>query len=180
MTPAVRESKPSHGPVTCISSPSIVTLISSLLVLQMDTAPHVEVRVTQRFSAAPDRVFDAWLDPRMAGKWLFATAWRPMSGVTIDARVGGSFHFEERRDGMCVIQAGRYVEIARPRRLVFTLSSEKRPQGIRVRVAIVPLETGCEISVVQESVLPGDAISTEGRWSGMLYGLAALLGQPGG
>jgi len=26
-------------------------------------------------------------------------------------------------------------------------------------------------------VLPGDAISTEGRWSGMLYGLALLLGR---
>jgi len=31
--------------------------------------------------------------------------------------------------------------------------------------------------LVQESVLPGDAPHTEGRWSGMLYGLATLLGE---
>jgi len=144
----------------------------------MDTAPHVEVRITQRFSAPAERVFNAWLDPEIAGNWLFATAWRPMSRVAIDARAGGSFRFEDRQDREGVVHSGKYIEIVSPQRLVFALSEEKRPQDMsRVSVEIAPLEAGCELTLVHESVLPHDAARTEGRWIGMLYGLATLLGQ---
>ena len=145
--------------------------------MQMDTAPHVEVRVTQRFSAPAERVFEAWLDPGIAGRWLFATAWRPMTSVTIDARAGGAFRLAERLDGKGAVHTGRYVEIVKPRRLVFAISGGKRSQAARVSIEFVPLPTGCELMLVQESVLPGDAPHTEGRWSGMLYGLAMLLGR---
>lgn len=143
----------------------------------MDTALHVDVRVTQRYSASADRVFDVWLDPEIAGKWLFATASRPMTGVTIEARVGGSFRLEDRRNGDDVVQTGKYVEIVRPRRLVFTLSGGKRRRSSTcVSVEIVPRETGCELRLVHEGVLPEDAIRAEGRWTGILYGLGVTLG----
>jgi uncharacterized protein YndB with AHSA1/START domain len=35
-------------------------------------APGV-VEADHHFGAPPERVFDAWLDPKTAGKWLFAT-----------------------------------------------------------------------------------------------------------
>jgi uncharacterized protein YndB with AHSA1/START domain len=49
------------------------------------------IHVARRFSAPPERVFNAWLDPEVARKWLFATALHPMTEVEIDARVGGTF-----------------------------------------------------------------------------------------
>jgi uncharacterized protein YndB with AHSA1/START domain len=129
----------------------------------MDTAPHVEVRVRQRFSAPAERVFNAWVDPATAGKWLFATAWRPMSRVKINARAGGSFRFEDRHNGDDVIQTGKYVELVRPKRLVFTLSGAKRQRSSTcVNVEIVPLEAGCELVLVHEGVLPDDSVRTEG------------------
>ncbi|HET9404168.1 MAG TPA: SRPBCC domain-containing protein [Burkholderiales bacterium] len=142
----------------------------------MDTAPYIEVRVAQRFSVPPEQVFDAWVDPAAAGKWLFATAWRPMSRVAIDARAGGTFRLEERPGGKGVVQAGRYLEFDRPRRLVFTLlDGNGRRDTPRVSVGIVALEAGCELTLVHEGVLPPDANRVEGRWLGMLHGLATLL-----
>jgi uncharacterized protein YndB with AHSA1/START domain len=142
----------------------------------MDTAPLVEIRVRQRFSAPAERVLSAWIDPATAGKWLFATATRPAASVGIDARVGGAFCFVERRGGTDIAHAGEYVEIARPRRLVFTLSEQGRSRGpSRVVVEIVPVATGCELTLVHESVPPDQARRIEGRWAGMLYGLGTIL-----
>lgn len=143
----------------------------------MEAAPQVDIRVTQRYSVSPERVFDAWLDPAMASAWLFATASRPMARVEIDARVGGSFRFVDRRDGTEIEHTGRYLEIVPPRRLVFTLFMENSPRvATRVAAEIVPLETGCEVRLVHENVPPGHASRTEGRWTGMLYGLGTRLG----
>jgi uncharacterized protein YndB with AHSA1/START domain len=142
----------------------------------MDMAVRSEVRVSQRFDASPERVFDAWLDPAIASAWLFATASHPIARVEIDARVGGSFRFVERRDRAEMEYAGEYVEIVRPRRLVFTLSLENRPRAVtRVTADIVPLESGCELRLVHENVPPDHASRTDGRWTGMLYGLGETL-----
>lgn len=144
--------------------------------MKRDATPRVEVRVTQRYGAPAERVFDAWIDPAIAGQWLFATASRPAERVTIDARAGGSFRITERSRGIDVVHAGEYVEITRPRRITFTLASRKGARDSScVRVAIAPLDRGCELVLVQEKVLPDEASRLEGRWSGMLYGLGTLL-----
>lgn len=143
--------------------------------------PTAQIRVTQRYSASPERVFDAWLDPAMASAWLFATASHPMARVEIDARVGGSFRFVDRRDGAETEHTGKYLEIVPHRRLVFTLFMENSPRvATHVAAEIVPLETGCELRLVHENVPPGHASRTEGRWTGMLYGLGTRLGSDAG
>lgn len=142
----------------------------------MDAATRLDIRLAQRYGAPAERVFDAWLDPALAGRWLFATATRPAARVEIDARVGGVFRFVERRGGRETEHAGRYVEIVPPRRLVFTLSLEGSPTLMtRVTAEIVPLKTGCELRLAHENVPPELARHTEGRWSGMLYGLGTIL-----
>lgn len=72
---------------------------------------HVAIRVTQRYDAPSARVFDAWLDPSVAGRWLFATASRPMTRVEIDPRVDGSFRFVDWRDGETAAYTGEYIAI---------------------------------------------------------------------
>lgn len=77
----------------------------------------VNVRVTHRFSAPPERVFDAWLDPEKAGRFLYATEEGEMVRVDIDPQVGGRYSIVDRRDGQDVEHTGEYLEIDRPRRL---------------------------------------------------------------
>src|ERR1700694_1259611 len=98
------------------------------------------VTVTRRFDFPIERVFDAWLDPVRAGKFLFATPTGKMVRVEIDARVGGAFTFTDRRDGEDVEHIGTYLEIDRPRRLVFTFAVPKYSgQFTRVSIDLKPL-----------------------------------------
>ena len=140
------------------------------------------VRVSARIAASPERVFDAWLDPAVAGKWLFATASRPMSRVAIDARVQGRFRFADGSDADRVEHRGVYVEIGRPRRLVFTLSAGSDLPDTRVTAEIAPAARAKAAHlIVRHGDVPGElAERTEARWTGMLYGLGLLLGsRPG-
>jgi uncharacterized protein YndB with AHSA1/START domain len=137
---------------------------------------RLPIRISRRFSAPPEHVFAAWLDSKVAGRWLFAIALRPMTHVEIDARVGGSFRFAERRDGEIIEHTGEYVDIVPHRRLVFTLSMEDHWYvTTRVTVEIAPLKAGCELTLVHEDVPRHYADYTEGRWTGILYGLDVTL-----
>jgi uncharacterized protein YndB with AHSA1/START domain len=140
----------------------------------------VAARVTRRFDASPERVFDAWLDPQRAGKWLFATPTGEMVRVEIDPRVGGRYNFTERRDGEDAEHTGEYLEIDRPRRLVFTLSVAMYSQDAdRITVEIVPLETGCELTISHEMSAENAQYldrTTQG-WTGILDKLAETLGE---
>jgi uncharacterized protein YndB with AHSA1/START domain len=140
-------------------------------------ARRAPIRLVQRFSASAQRVFEAWLDPVLASRWLFATATHPMTHVAIDARVGGSFCFADRGNGGGRIEhRGTYLEIVPPKLLAFTLTSEDRPLLVtRVTVEIAPLKRGCELQLTHDNVPPEDAVHTEERWTGILYGLDVTL-----
>lgn len=138
--------------------------------------PHATIRVTHRYGASPMRAFDAWLDPEVAGWWLFATASQPMAHVAIDGRVGGSFCLVELQAGEIIRYTGQYIEIVPDRRLVFTLSMDPYPDVVtRVAVAIAPLAKGCMLKLTHENIPRARASYVEGRWTGILYGLGVTL-----
>jgi uncharacterized protein YndB with AHSA1/START domain len=86
----------------------------------------------------------------------------------------------DRRDGEDIEHVGEYLEIDRPRRLVFTFAVPKfSTENTRVTVDIVPLDTGCELTLTHEGVLPDYAARTESGWGKILDALAATLGLDG-
>ena len=141
----------------------------------MTDPERVTLRLTRRFGASAERVFDAWLDPDIVVRWLFATPTGRIVHVSIDARVGGRFLIT-RRDGEDVEHAGQYLEIERPRRLVFTFGVPKfSTLTTRVAIDIAPLDEGCELTLTHEGVLPEWSERTRSGWGMLLDGLGALL-----
>lgn len=142
----------------------------------------VTVKVTRRVAAAPERAFDAWLDPAVAGKFLFATPTGQMIKVEIDPRVGGRFNFTDRRPGGApfggdVEHVGEYLEIDRPRRLVFTFAVT----GFLDNVSTIALDFapapdgGTDVTLTHEGVLEEFAERTEGGWGTIIERLNQLV-----
>ena len=143
----------------------------------MTDKTKVDVVVKHHFDAFAERVFDAWLDPRHAGEWLFATPTGKMVRTEIDARVGGEFTLVDLRDGEEVAHVGRYLAISRPRHLAFTFAVPKySAEETRVEIDIVPEATGCELTLTHRGVLAEYRQQTIEGWQGILRGLEKTVG----
>ena len=146
----------------------------------MSDQPPVNVSVTCQLGASAERAFDAWLDPEMIGCWMFGPAVGDeiVVRLAVDAHVGGAFSFVVRRQDEEVEHVGKYLEIERPRRLAFTWAvPQSTPESSRVIVDIVPLDTGCELTLTHE-MHPNwadHASRTAAAWTRMLDALAAAL-----
>jgi uncharacterized protein YndB with AHSA1/START domain len=136
----------------------------------------MDVQVKRRFKASAEKVFDAFLDPAKAGKFLFATPDGEMVRVEIDARIGGRFNFTDRRNGEDVEHVGEYIELDRPRRLVFDFRVPKySAESTRVAIDITPHESGCELTLTHSGVYKEYVEQTREGWSGILERLAAVV-----
>ena len=135
------------------------------------------LQVTRRYDAAPERVFDAWLDPKTAGRFLFATPDGEMVKAEIDPRVGGKFNFTDRRpDAGDVAHVGEYLEIDRPRRLVFTFAVPQYDPGLTtVRIDIVADGSGSRLTLTHTGVPEEWAKQTTQGWGMILEALAKAL-----
>ncbi|WP_430388740.1 SRPBCC family protein [Dyella sp. 20L07] len=130
------------------------------------------LRITRHFDASAERVFDAWLDPATAGRWLFSTPKGEMVKVDIDTRVGGRFIFIDRRDGIDVEHIGEYLDIDRPHRLVFTFAVPKYSADYtRVTIELERRGTSCELVLTHQGVLPEWVEATQHGWRDILHHL---------
>jgi uncharacterized protein YndB with AHSA1/START domain len=109
----------------------------------------VVLTVTRDFAASPERVFDAWLDPQQAARFLFATPDGEMLVCEIDPVVGGRGLIVERRASGDARHRIQFEEIERPRRLVFLFSADPAEEGewTRVQIDIAPSPTGCTLTL---------------------------------
>jgi uncharacterized protein YndB with AHSA1/START domain len=151
-------------------------------------AEPIIVRVTHRYNVPVEKVFDAWLNPAQAGRFLFATRTGNILHCEIDPRVGGSFTVTDRRpnaDGdesfFDAQHRGVYVEISRPHRLAFDFSVEPFfDDTTRVTIDFVPMGPNiCELVLTHDLGDDEDARAYEQRtrhgWAAMLQQLDKVL-----
>ncbi len=111
----------------------------------------VRVTVERHFDATPEQVFDAWLNTDVARRWLFTSPDGATDHVEIDARVGGSFVFVDKRDGKPVEHQGTFLEIDRPHRLVFRFWTAEQPDAPDILTAeMTPDRTGTLLTLTHD------------------------------
>jgi len=150
-------------------------------------ARPIFVHETHQFQVPAERVFDAWLNPALAARFLFASRTGNVMHCEIDPHVGGNFTVTDRRpnpDGeesfFEAQHRGTYIEIERPRRLVFDFSVEPFSSSTtRVTIDITPSGAGCELMLTHDLGDGEEAIfyveRTRRGWSAMLRQLEKVL-----
>jgi uncharacterized glyoxalase superfamily protein PhnB/uncharacterized protein YndB with AHSA1/START domain len=140
-------------------------------------AEKIPICVIKQFKAPAERVFDAWLDPARAGRWLFATPTGRMVKVELDARVGGRFTIVQHRAHGDASHTGEYFELERPRRLAFSWSTPPQPEQSRVHIEIGAVADGCELTLTHdmEARWAPHVERIEHGWSTQMDALATML-----
>lgn len=135
------------------------------------------------FTAAPERVFDAFED---IGAWWTPAELR-VAKAENDFRVGGRFRIvmTPPGGGLQVIVTGRYLEIERPRLLVFTHVFQgddpwMREVGLigrdtRVEIELRETAEGTRLTLTQSELPEAAREAIGGGWGGILEGLAAYV-----
>jgi len=137
--------------------------------------------VSRDIATSPERAFDAWLDPMIARRFLFATADGEMLTCEIDARVGGRGLIVERRPSGDARHRILFEEIDRPRRLVFLFAADPAEEGqwTRVTIEIAATATGARLTLTHEMDPAWAAYEERTRqgWTMILDTLSRTIGE---
>jgi uncharacterized protein YndB with AHSA1/START domain len=142
----------------------------------MNNAPIA--RVQRVMPAAPDVVFDQWLDPESLAEWMCPRPTRVVD-LTVEPRLGGSVRFDIDELGARFLITGRFLAIERPHLLRFTWSDSNWPDPTAaslVTVAFEPLGNDQTLMTIEHSLLPPDTFDEyQSGWAGVCDQLTAFL-----
>lgn len=132
----------------------------------LETVDAVEVEV--RIAASPETVFDFFVDPKLMIQWMGRA-------VEADPRSGGILRCDIRDE---TVVRGEYVEVDRPRRVVFTWGWEGDGPSIdpgesTVEVLLAPDGDGTHLRLVHSGLPTVDSAERHGHgWRHYLGRLA--------
>lgn len=136
------------------------------------------VRVQRVMPAAPEDVFDEWLDPEALEEWMCPRPDRCVA-VTVEPRVGGVVRFDVDHSGISVLITGQFLAIERPSLLRFTWSNSNWPDPTAVSIVNVAFEPFGEaetlMSIEHSLVPPGQFDDFHNGWTVTADQLAAHL-----
>ncbi len=96
-------------------------------------AEEIVLRLTRRFAAPRERVFDAWTNREVLRRWWAAREDWETAAAEVDLRPGGRYRLSMRdpSSGAVHTVVGEYVEVRRPERLAYTWTWEGEPEEMR-------------------------------------------------
>ena len=135
-------------------------------------------RVQRVMPAAPDVVFDEWLDPESLGEWMCPRPSRCVA-ITVEPHVGGTVRFDVDNLGTSVLITGQFLAIERPRLLRFTWTNSDWPDPTVVSVVNVAFEPHGDAETlmsIEHSLIPPDRFDDfQNGWAGVCDQLEEFL-----
>jgi uncharacterized protein YndB with AHSA1/START domain len=96
-------------------------------------AQETVLRLSRRFEAPRERVFEAWTSPAVLREWWHAGPDWETPEAEVDLRPGGSYRLAMRdsESGQTHTLVGEYREVQPPERLVYTWTWESNPEEMQ-------------------------------------------------
>ena len=139
------------------------------------------LEITRRYEAPPERVWQAWTDPRALSRWFGPGEPGSVSQADLDVRPGGHYTIAFRTpDGEEHRVTGRYETVDAPRRLAFSWAWQSTPG----RVSFVALEFAADGAGTLMRFRhdrfhdPAARVDHERGWTATLGKLGAVLEAP--
>jgi uncharacterized protein YndB with AHSA1/START domain len=130
------------------------------------------VRLRRTLTAAPSRVYEAWLDPAILAQWISPVG---HAVVSVDPRPGGRFRIVMVGEGREIEHVGRYRELVNGHRLVFTWRSPYTGGDSVVTVELEAVGRGTNLTLIHEG-LPEEQVGPHsGGWVAILDRLAVTV-----
>ena len=135
------------------------------------TGERVILRMRRVINAPREAVFDAFTNPNLIPQWWYL----PGCAVGVDLKAGGDSRWSKKNaDGTSNGVFGKYIEVDRPRKLVFTFNWEgDEGQGTVATVEFADMNGKTEILLTHD--ITENANACEDGWGGCLDRMAELL-----
>lgn len=144
------------------------------------SANTIKLHVDHTYNAPPSVVYDAWLNPQIAKRFLFAAKDGHVIRAEIAPHVGGRFLIIDRRPTGDACHCGIFLELRRPRHMAFSFSAEEHDHNPdRVEIDIEPLGDGSRLTLSHEMCAEWGAFEEKTRqgWTHVMDGLERVLEQ---
>ena len=137
---------------------------------------ELKLQVSKTINAAPEKVFNAWLDPEMLARFMLPGPNTSVPSASSDATVGGRFAILMKSGDDEIPHAGTYKEIDPHSRIVFTWESPYSSDDSTVTLDFAPREGGTLITLTHVKFPSEDSRDNhEGGWTQILTVLADVL-----
>ena len=128
----------------------------------------LQLKIEKQLSVSPETVFDAWTTPSHMAAW-----YNPMGESEIpqhDLRVGGTYQIDMKGEGAVYVHQGKFVEIDRPHKLVFTWISDGTGQKeTLVTLQFKANEKGTLLTLIHENFGDEEMVKSHtGGWTMIL------------
>ncbi len=141
----------------------------------------LSMEMTRIFTAPPERVYAAWIDPALIRRWMSGGGY-VASEVELDARVGGAYRIVVENSKERHITTGEYRSLDVGRRVVMTWNYEGPQTEFTgsesiVTVTFRAVDGGTEMTLIH-SRLANETIKSGylDGWKGCMDGIAAIFG----
>ncbi|MCP4765941.1 MAG: SRPBCC domain-containing protein [Gammaproteobacteria bacterium] len=135
------------------------------------------VNITRTIHAPIKQVFDAWLDPELLTRFILPAPGMPQPEVENDPRENGRFTIVMHVGDDRVPHTGSYLELDRPRHLVFSWESPYSTDDSTVTLDFAEIDaTTTRVELTHVKFLHEEARSDhEGGWGNILDRLNELF-----